>query len=69
MIRDAFTFPHDDYELINTVKARLLQQHLTKNKSEILRMGLKAMGTMTDAQLSELAKEVEGLKPGRPKSV
>lgn len=66
VIRDSFTIPGDEYELISKIKKRCMKAGVSANKSEVLRAGLAALNSMSDG---ELAKTVEGLarvKTGRP---
>jgi len=66
VIRDSFTIPGDEYELISRIKKRCMKAGVSANKSEVLRAGLAALDAMSDG---ELAKAVEGLarvKTGRP---
>jgi hypothetical protein len=68
VIRDSFTIPGDEYELISRIKKRCMKAGVSANKSEVLRAGLAALDSMSDR---ELAKAVEGLarvKTGRPPS-
>jgi hypothetical protein len=68
VIRDSFTIPSDEYELISRIKKRCMKAGVSANKSEVLRAGLAILDSMSDR---ELAKAVEGLarvKTGRPPS-
>jgi len=67
LVRDSFTMPQVDFDLIDTLKKRALGfQHPVK-KSELLRAGLQALAALDDAQLTSLLKGLPLLKPGRPK--
>jgi hypothetical protein len=66
VVRDTFTFPEDDYRLINEIQLRCLQSATMINKSEILRAGLKALASMSDAQLADIVAGLTKVKPGRP---
>ena len=67
-VRDNFTFPQNDYELIASLKERCLQQAVSVSKSEIIRAGLHALESMSDPELLELIENLEKLKTGRPPS-
>ena len=67
-VRDNFTFPQNDYELIASLKERCLQQAVSVSKSEIIRAGLHALEFMSDPELLELIENLEKLKTGRPPS-
>jgi hypothetical protein len=66
VIRDSFTMPANDYDLIATLKQRCLQMAISVNKSELLRAGLNALNRMTDKQLRDIIESLEKVKPGRP---
>lgn len=67
-IRDNFTFPEDDYQLIALLKQRCLNQAVNVSKSEIIRAGLHALEFMSDEDLLEQIENLEKLKTGRPPS-
>src|SRR5947209_15354710 len=52
VIRDAFTMPMADYELIEPLKERCMRAGIGINKSELLRAGLQALTRMSDRQLT-----------------
>lgn len=66
VIRDSFTIPEDDYQLIKTLKQRCLGMGISIKKSELLRAGLHALQEMKDAQLGAMAGRIEKVKTGRP---
>ena len=67
VIRDAFSIPEDDYELIDKIRGRLVRElAMVRNKSEVVRAGLKLLYALDADQLREAAEAVEQLKPGRP---
>lgn len=67
VIRDAFSIPEDDYELIEKIRDRLVRElAMVRNKSEVVRAGLKLLYAMDAEQLREAVEAVERLKPGRP---
>jgi hypothetical protein len=67
-VRDSFTMPPDDHALIGQIKQRALQLQHPAKKSEVLRAGLKALASMTDAALKAMLESVPPLKTGRPKA-
>lgn len=67
VIRDSFTLPEPDYELIGKVKKECMKAGIDVNKSEIIRAGLKALAAMNQGQLREAIGEIERVKTGRPK--
>lgn len=67
LVRDSFTIPAGEYQAIETLKERFLEQGMHMKKSEILRAGLLALSTMEMEELKSVAERVERIKPGRPK--
>lgn len=66
VIRDSFTMPSFDYDLISTIKRRCLLLGVSVTKSEILRVGLKALVAMPEKDLKAAVESLEKVKPGRP---
>lgn len=66
VIRDSFTLPSGDYELIAAVRQRCLNSAININKSEVIRVGLHALMAMPEEDLVELVNNLEKVKPGRP---
>ncbi|MDQ6786028.1 MAG: hypothetical protein M3033_04310 [Acidobacteriota bacterium] len=67
VVRDSFTMPQTDYELITLLKKRALQAGSETNKSEVLRAGLLALNQMSDTEFLDKISIVEKIKTGRPK--
>lgn len=67
VVRDSFTMPQADYELITLLKKRSLQSGIETNKSEILRAGLLALNQMSERDFLNKIETVEKVKTGRPK--
>lgn len=65
MIRDSFTCPAKDYEIIDKTRLRLARHGNIGNKAEVIRAGLIALDAMSDDDLIETFSRVEKLKPGR----
>jgi hypothetical protein len=66
LVRDSFTFPEGDYDLIAALKQRALAAGREVKKSEVLRAGLVALAAMKDAALLKALDSVERIKTGRP---
>ena len=66
VIRDSFTFPTQDIELLKELKDRSLKCAINATKSEIVRAGLHALSSMSDKELVKILQEVEKIKTGRP---
>lgn len=68
LVRDSFTFPKDEYAVIEALKERLASLGQPVKKSELLRAGLKVLAAMTDAGLKASLQAVPSLKTGRPRA-
>ena len=68
VIRDTFTLPESDYNLINICKTKLLENKISATKSEIIRAGLILLNKLTDEELVNSYKLVNKIKIGRPKN-
>lgn len=66
-VRDSFTMPREDYDLIPQLKARALDFKRPTKKSELLRAGLQVLAALPDAQLHAALDALKPLKAGRPK--
>lgn len=66
VIRDSFTMPLADYELIGRLKKRCIGLGIALKKSELLRAGLASLEGLSDVNLAQVAAAVESVKTGRP---
>lgn len=69
VIRDSFTLPSGDYELIAAIRQRCLNSALNVNKSEVIRAGLHFLNKVSDEELMQVFKGLEKIKTGRPKAI
>lgn len=67
VVRDSFTMPQTDYDLIPALKEKALKAGLHVKKSELLRAGLRALDALSAAQLKRTMADLEKIKTGRPK--
>jgi hypothetical protein len=67
VVRDSFTMPQADYELIAAVKQKALKAGLQVKKSELLRASLQIFSKLSAAQLKSAISGLEKIKTGRPK--
>ena len=67
LIRDSFTMPQADFELIDMLKQRALDFRHSVKKSELLRAGLQVLAALPHAELQAALERITALKPGRPK--
>ena len=66
MIRDGFTIPKDEYQVLEALKLRAGSLGTPSKKSELLRAGIKALVAMPDAGLLAALHAVPAIKTGRP---
>lgn len=67
VVRDSFTMPQTDYDLIAELKQKALKDGLHLKKSELLRAGLHVLAKLNAAQLKQTVTGLEVIKTGRPK--
>ena len=68
LVRDSFTMPRDEFELIAQLKARALDFKRPAKKSELLRAGLQVLAALPNPQLLAALEALRPLKAGRPKN-
>lgn len=66
LVRDSFTIPKAEYEVIESLKERAAKSGSPAKKSELLRAGIKVLAAMSDAALLSALKAVPSIKTGRP---
>jgi hypothetical protein len=66
VVRDSFTMPQADYDLIAELKLKAQTAGLHVKKSELLRAGLQAVAKLSAAQLKRAVAGLEKIKTGRP---
>lgn len=66
VIRDSFTLPSGDYELIAAIRQRCLNSALNATKSEVIRAGLHILMSLSDEDLVNAIENLEKVKTGRP---
>lgn len=69
LVRDSFTMPRSDFELIALLKERALTFKRPTKKSELLRAGLQALAELNQKQLQTALDRLPLLKSGRPKKL
>jgi hypothetical protein len=67
LVRDSFTMPQADFDLVAALKERALAFRRPTKKSELLRAGLHALQALDDKHLHVALEALIPLKPGRPK--
>ena len=68
LVRDSFTMPKDEYQVIDALKRRALGLQKQVRKSELLRAGIQALAAMNDRGFLKAIADVPTLKTGRPKA-
>jgi hypothetical protein len=66
VIRDSFTMPVADHQLIGLLKRRCIGLGIAIKKSELLRAGLASLEGLSDESLAQVVSAVESVKTGRP---
>ncbi len=66
-IRDSFTMPVEDHEIINKIIDKFLDTRKIVNKSEVIRMALHTLNQLPTEQLMEMYQSIGKVKIGRPK--
>ena len=69
LVRDNFTMPRSDFELIALLKERALTFRRPTKKSELLRAGLQALAALNQQQLQKALDSLPLLKSGRQKKL
>ena len=67
VVRDSFTMPQADYDIIGALKQKALKAGLSVKKSELLRAGVHALDKLNITQLKQAIANLEKIKTGRPK--
>lgn len=67
VVRENFSFPPADSELIDELRKRAARGGVLLNRSEMLRAGLAALNRLSDAEIAAIAEQVPKIKTGRPK--
>ena len=67
LVRDSFTMPQADFDLVAALKGRLLGLGRVTKKSELLRAGLQQLVTLSDVRLKLALAALVPLQAGRPK--
>lgn len=68
LIRDSFTIPKAEYEVIQSLKLRANDLGHSVKKSELLRAGIKQLALLKDVAFKAALNQVPVIKTGRPKN-
>lgn len=69
LVRDSFTIPKDEYQVLADLKVRMTKLMQPVKKSELLRAGLKTLASMSDAAIKKAMSNVPAIKTGRPAKI
>lgn len=67
LVRDSFTMPEAEYEVLGQVKKACIKAGFEVKKSELLRIGVALIKKMEISQLKSILTTLPPLKAGRPK--
>jgi hypothetical protein len=68
-IRDSFSMPENDYNILATLKKECLKNSIAVKKSQLLRAGLHALSAMNPTALKKQLSILSEIKIGRPKKL
>jgi hypothetical protein len=66
MVRDSFTIPKPEYDVLDVLKLRAAKLGNPVKKTELIRAGVKAIAALSDASFKQALLAVPSLKTGRP---
>ena len=66
LVRDSFTIPKLEFNVLQALKLRAAGQGTPSKKSELLRAGIMALAAMGDAAFAAALRAVPPIKTGRP---
>lgn len=66
MVRDSFSIPKAEYEVLGALKLRSAKLSHPVKKTELLRAGIKVLAALSDTVFLAALKGVPSLKTGRP---
>jgi hypothetical protein len=66
LVRDGFTMPKSEYDVIAAVKKRCVAKGLAVKKSEVLRAAIISFGARSDTAVLAAIRALDAIKTGRP---
>jgi hypothetical protein len=66
MVRDSFTIPKPEYDVLAALKLRAVKLGSPAKKTELVRAGIKLLAGLSDAAYRQALSAVPSLKTGRP---
>ncbi len=67
LVRDSFTMPQSEYQVLSLVKKVCLQAGIEIKKSELLRIAVVQLAGLSVAKIATLQKGLNKIQAGRPK--
>lgn len=68
LVRDSFTMPETEYAVLSSVKKQCIKAGFDVKKSELLRVGVALIKSLSQANLKKALAALPPLKVGRPKA-
>ncbi|WP_342353490.1 hypothetical protein [Herminiimonas fonticola] len=68
LVRDSFTMPEVEYQVLSDVKKAFLKSGVSVKKSELLRAGVALIKTLDLKKLNAVISALAPIKAGRPKN-
>ena len=66
MVRDSFTIPKPEYDVLDVLKLRAAKLGAPAKKTELVRAGIKLLAALSDSAYRQALAAVPSLKTGRP---
>lgn len=66
VVRENFSLPPSDSELIEVLRRRAAREGVLLNRSELLRASLAALNRLSDAEIAAIGGQVPKIRTGRP---
>lgn len=67
LVRDSFTMPQSEYQVLSLVKKSCLQSGIEIKKSELLRIAVVQLAGLSVTKIATLQKALNKIQAGRPK--
>lgn len=67
LVRDSFTMPQSEYQVLSLVKKACLQAGIEIKKSELLRIAVVQLAGLSVTKIATLQKDLNKIQAGRPK--
>ena len=67
LVRDSFTMPQSEYQVLSLVKKACLQAGIEIKKSELLRIAVVQLAGLSVTKIASLQKGLNKIQAGRPK--